>query len=81
VPAGLPRDAGPLRLAGVPKLRPAGDERRGLTMLTGRVGLAIVCVGRGVAKIRENARRASVVRLRHPPLPEWVCDASDVGGA
>jgi hypothetical protein len=40
VPAGLPRDPGPLRLLGVPT---AGDgEKRGLTILTGRVGLVIV---------------------------------------
>ncbi len=39
VPMGLPRDPGPLRLLGVPTA--AGAEKRGLTILTGRVGLVI----------------------------------------
>jgi hypothetical protein len=42
VPAGLPRDPGALRLLGVPTA--ADGEKRGLTMLTGRVGLVIVGV-------------------------------------
>jgi hypothetical protein len=36
---GLPREPGPLRLLGV--ATPADAEKRGLTMLTGRVGLVI----------------------------------------
>jgi hypothetical protein len=39
VPAGLPREPGPLRLLGVPTA--AAEEMRGLTMLTGLVGLVI----------------------------------------
>ena len=40
VPGGLPwPDRAPLRLLGVPT--PAAEEKRGLTVLTGRVGLVI----------------------------------------
>jgi hypothetical protein len=40
VPAGLPSEPGPLRLLGVPTV--AAGEKRGLTILTGRLGLVIV---------------------------------------
>lgn len=60
--AGLPRDPGPLRLLGVPT-GAAAEVKRGLMMLTGRVGLVIavmMVVGWRLLSRADDGRRVRV---------------------